>query len=104
MNLGWIRAVCLGQQQLTEYSPYRGSLKGIQGIRISLHRMPQYATTPENPVALVTDSKGEVQFNNLGWGLYVVRCLDDPNTDFLVEIDKWTFTPSTKLVKFEINT
>ena len=66
--------------------------------------MPEYAITPDpNPVASgTTDSNGEIEFNNLGIGFYAVRCLEGSNPDYFVEIDKWTFIPSTTLIKFNI--
>lgn len=99
---GWIKATVVGSQQ-NSLSQYRKSVRGVQGIKISLFEMrPFEANLKQNSIGY-TDEEGNVLFQGLGYGFYVVRCNDDVYTDHIIEVDARTFNPDVKLVKFEVN-
>lgn len=100
---GWIKAVVLGTQRLNEYSQYRGSVRGVTGIKISCFELKEHVTALGKERVVVTDVEGIAEFSNLGFGFYILRCNDDPHTDHLVEVDPRSFSPDVKLVKFEVN-
>jgi len=100
---GWIKAIVLGTK-LNQYSHLKGSTTGIQGVKVSCFELREHATALGKERPAITNAEGIVEFNNLGFGFYIVRCNDDPYTDHLIEIDPRTFTPDVKMIKFEANT
>ena len=93
----------LASQQLTPVSQYRKTTAGVQGTKVSCFELKQHATSLGRGRVVITNAEGIAEFNNLGFGFYIVRCNDDSHTDHIVEVDPRTFAPDVKLVKFEVN-
>lgn len=97
-----IKAQVLGSQTY-DASPYRKSMNGIQGVKVSCFELKSHATSLGRERIAVTNGEGFSEFTGLGHGFYIIRCNGDIHTDHLVEINPRTFTPDVKLVKFEVN-
>lgn len=99
---GTIKAQVLGTQRY-DASPYRKSMDGVQGVKVSCFELKSHATSLGRERVVITNGEGISEFTGLGFGFYIVRYNGDPITDHLVEVNPRTFTPDVKLIKFEVN-